>query len=238
MRQIDLPNVDSKFIETNSAVLAELFDLVLHPDLVKTEHSSATYFHLRYGFRGKPSRIRFRILDPTIRWASLDGTPDVEMDADSFASLKLPIQRVFVTENEINFLAFPEVPRAIVVFGAGYGIKSLGYARWITSLWLYYWGDIDTHGFAILDELRRQFGHVKSMLMDRETMLHYRISWSVEAAQVKRELYSLTPDETQLFKDLQDGVFGDGVRLEQEKIAYTHLMSVLQNLLAGEDDPS
>ncbi len=222
------------FIETHRAVLAELFDLVLEPDSVRTEYASATEFHSRYGFRSKPSRIRFRIIDPTIRWASLEGTPDVEMDADSFAALRLPIHRVFVTENEINFLAFPNVPGAIVLFGAGYSIPLLRHAGWIASLRLYYWGDIDTHGFAILDGLRGHFGHVESMLMDRETMLRYRSSWSLEAAQVKRALYALTPDETRLFKDLQDGAFGDGARLEQEKIAYPHLASVLQNLLAGE----
>ena len=31
------------------------------------------------------------------------------------------IRRVFITENEINFLAFPRMKEAIVIFGAGYG---------------------------------------------------------------------------------------------------------------------
>ena len=38
---------------------------------------------------------------------------------------------------------------------------------WLTDLDLVYWGDIDTHGFAILNRLRHRFGNARSMLMDR-----------------------------------------------------------------------
>jgi hypothetical protein len=68
-----------------------------------------------------------------------------------------PSQRVFITENETNFLAFPEVADAIVVFGAGYGWEALARASWLHRCQLHYWGDIDTHGFAILDQLRGYF---------------------------------------------------------------------------------
>jgi hypothetical protein len=40
----------------------------------------------------------------------------------------LPIERVFIVENETNFLAFPAVARALVVFGAGYGWEAVGRA--------------------------------------------------------------------------------------------------------------
>ena len=34
-------------------------------------------------------------------------------------------------------------------------------------------GDIDTHGFAILDTLRARFDHVESFLMDRDTLMAF-----------------------------------------------------------------
>jgi hypothetical protein len=34
-----------------------------------------------------------------------------------------------------------------------------------------YWGDLDTHGFAILDELRAHCPHAESLLMNRATFL-------------------------------------------------------------------
>ena len=34
---------------------------------------------------------------------------------------------------------------------------------WLKQKPMYYWGDIDTHGFAILDQLRSKFLHVQSL---------------------------------------------------------------------------
>ena len=62
----------------------------------------------------------------------------------------------FVVENEITYLAFP-VPDAVVVFGGGYAVAALRVTRLAGRKDLVYWGDIDTHGFAILNRLRRRF---------------------------------------------------------------------------------
>ena len=233
-RQIDLLDVDTKFIETHTALLSELFDQALNPSSINEDYSGLGQFHLRYGFLCKPNRIRFRVLDPSIRFASLEGTPDVELDAQSFAVLRLSLDRVFVTENEINFLAFPKMVGSIVVFGSGYGMKALGLARWMASLPLHYWGDIDTHGFAILDELRIVFPHTQSFLMDRETLLRHREFWGVEAIQVRRDLLRLSQEESRLFSDLRACTFGEGVRLEQERVSFSRIMDAMQSVVEGE----
>jgi len=44
------------------------------------------------------------------------------------------------------------MPSATVVFGLGYGIgKQLANASWLKEKNVLYWGDIDTHGFRILN---------------------------------------------------------------------------------------
>ena len=89
-------------------------------------------------------RIRFRVLDPALSSlpAGLEdaGGPGIALDAASFAALRTGVSRVFMTENEINFLAFPRVKEAMVVFGAGYGFERLDRARWLGGLRLCYWG--------------------------------------------------------------------------------------------------
>jgi hypothetical protein len=57
LRQVDVPGVDTKFIEAHRAVLAELLDLVLDPGWVRAEAGS---FEERYGFARKPGYVRFR----------------------------------------------------------------------------------------------------------------------------------------------------------------------------------
>ena len=140
------------------------------------------------------------------------------------------MSRVFITENEINFLAFPRVKEAMVIFGAGYGVESLGRARWLEELRLCYWGDIDTHGFAILDALRARFGHVESFLMDRSTLLAFESLWGTEDSPIDRELPRLTAQERTLYDDLRGNHFGRHVRLEQERIGFGWVRDVLARL--------
>jgi len=82
-----------------------------------------------------------------------------------------------------------------VIFGAGYGFERLDRARWLGELRLCYWGDIDTHGFAILDALRARFDHVESFLMDRSTLLAFESLWGTEDSPIDRELPRLTAQE-------------------------------------------
>ena len=225
LRQIDVPGVHSKFVEAHRGVLGELLDRALSPTSIDAgAPAGVAGFARRYGFREKPERIRFRVLDPALSPLPAGpedaGGQDIALDAASFAALRTGVSRVFITENEINFLAFPRVKEAMVIFGAGYGFERLGRARWLGELRLHYWGDIDTHGFAILDALRIRFGHVESFLMDRSTLLAFESLWGTEDSPIDRELPRLSAEERALYDDLRANRFGRHVRLEQERIGF------------------
>lgn len=230
LRQVDIPGVHSKFIEAHRGVLAELLDIVLPPEAIDSTASYVPQFAKRYAFRDKPVRIRFRVLDPAR--ALLPGAlvQDITLDAESFAQLDPQVARVFITENEINFLAFPQLKDSLVIFGAGYGFEMLRKAAWLARCRIYYWGDIDTHGFAILDQLRHQFDHVESFLMDRNTLLAFETLWGKEEKQTLRDLPRLNPEEMALFDDLRDNRIRKNLRLEQERIGYGWVESALSAL--------
>ena len=154
IRQVDVADVDTKFIERRKALLTELLDIVLPSDAVEQAHSGPSQFETRYGLAAKPALIRFRILDPAL---AISGLTDLTVRADEFAQLSINAKRVFVVENEINGLAFPPVAQGLVVFGLGYAVDLIVAADWLGRRHLHYWGDIDTHGFAILDRLGRPF---------------------------------------------------------------------------------
>ncbi|MDE0457649.1 MAG: DUF2220 family protein [Chromatiales bacterium] len=235
LRQMDVPGVHSKFVEAHRGVLGELLDRALPPTSIDAgAPAGVAGFSRRYGFREKPERIRFRVLDPA--HSPLPASPedaggqDIALDAASFAALETGVSRVFITENEINFLAFPRVKEAMVIFGAGYGFERLARARWLGELRLCYWGDIDTHGFAILDALRARFGHVESFLMDRSTLLAFESLWGTEDSPIDRELPRLTAQERTLYDDLRGNHFGRHVRLEQERIGFGWVRDALARL--------
>jgi len=227
LRQIDLPGVHSKFIEGHRGVLAELFDLVVPEEMIDTGFSGINGFCRRYGFLDKPVRVRFRLLDPTIRLLPSQSDQDIVVTQEAFADLDLPISTVFITENEINFLAFPKVAGSIVIFGGGYGFTQLTAATWLQGKKIYYWGDIDTHGFAILHQLRGIFPNAQSLLMDRVTLMDHQLVWGTEAQQKIAALPHLNQDEKSLYQELCTNSLGNSVRLEQEKIGYQWLVSKL-----------
>ena len=152
------------------------------------------------------------------------------IDAASFIELNPNVRRIFITENEINFLTFPPVKDSMVIFGAGYGFEMLANARWLSSRRIYYWGDIDTHGFAILDQLRSRFDHAESLLMDRETLLAFASQWDREEQQTLRDLPRLNAQEQALFNDLRDNRLRKNLRLEQERIGFGWVEAALAAL--------
>jgi hypothetical protein len=215
IRQIDVPGVDTKFIERHRAILTDLLDLHLPPDRIDAAVPRAD-FAARYRFRTKPSYVRFRYLSP----GGAGGFTEYTVRTPELAAAPPDAATVYVVENEITYLAFPPAAGAIVILGGGYAVPVLAGLGWLAHRELIYWGDIDTHGFAILARLRRHFPHTRSMLMDRATLLAHRTQWVTEPVPATPDLDHLTPDEAALCRDLITGRLGPSVRLEQERVRF------------------
>ena len=231
LRQMDLSGIHTKLVEAYRSVLSELFDIVLPKEQIDLTATGQLGFCQRYGFLQKPNLVRFRVLDFEVLQLATNTTRevlDITVTADAFASLSLAVNKVYVTENEINFLAFPRVPRAIVVFGSGYGFDTLAGASWLHLKEICYWGDMDTHGFAILNQLRSVFPHVTSLLMDEKTLLAHKALWGKEEKAYHGELSNLTTDEWNTYNSLRFNHYGKQVRLEQERIGYPYLLDAIK----------
>ncbi len=222
LRQIDLPGIDTKFTERYTGVLSAWLDLTLEADDLNT---SATRFAERYGFKGKPELIRFRFLDPDLEWR---GCSDISIPAEQFVQLfseteELPVSHVFVVENDISALSFPRAEKSMVLFGRGYSFDSLRDCLWLKRVKLIYWGDLDTHGFRILDQFRSIFPHTESVLMDWKTLRDHESSWGEEPKPTQVDLHHLTKEELDLYDELRFNRIRKNLRLEQEFIRYSHV---------------
>lgn len=230
LRQVDLGGVDSKFFEAHRGVLAELLDLSLPAESIDPSASGLSGFCRRYGFKDKPLRIRFRVLDPAVSLLPQAVAQDITLTQADFEALNPPVRDVFITENEVNFLAFPPVAHSLVIFGAGYGFEVLAGAPWLQNCRIHYWGDLDTHGFAILDQLRAHLSHVQSLLMDNATLMAHAAQWGTEPQPVLRDLPRLTAEESAVYNDLRDNRLRPNLRLEQERIGFGRLQQALAAL--------
>jgi len=227
-RQIDVAGIDSKFIEARKGLLSELLDIVLPAQAIEASvPGGSKAFEARYGLRAKPSLVRFRILDES---RAIAGLTDLTVPADQFAVLSLDVARVFVVENEITGLAFPPMPASMVVLGLGHAVGLIAAAPWLRQRQVHYWGDLDTHGFAMLDRLRASLPAVRSLLMDRATLLVHRPLWTAEEAPHVARLDRLTPEEAALYADLRYDRLARAARLEQERISFGWLCRALDAL--------
>ncbi len=229
IRQLDIAGVDTKFIETHMALLMDLLPLVVksaHVDKSITGLSKHG-FERKFGLLYDPPLVRMRLLDPDL---VPFGLTDLTVPLDLLAQLDPGANRVFITENKINGLAFPQVPQSMVIFGLGYGVEMLRKIDWLRNKEIYYWGDIDTHGFAILSQIRGYFHQVKAFLMDRDTFFAHESLWGAETPE-KRFVGTLThlnPAEEALFDNLKENRFAPHLRLEQERIRFSALIEALK----------
>lgn len=212
VRQLPVP-VPTKFVERHQAILRELLDMMLGEQVDRAEKQ----FERRYGLRYSESLVRFRLLDAGLRRRYFSGVEDMAVPVTTFERLALPVERVLVVENKTSLytaLSLPDMPGTMVIFGGGYGVQSLRGAEWLDSVSdLWYWGDLDAHGFEILSQCRQYFPRVESVLMDAET---FRTYFEGDAGVVVAEKSGLLLTEAE--RALYELLVRNNWRLEQEKI--------------------
>lgn len=226
LRQVSLQGVHTKFIETHRRVIDEMVS-VLDPGRTRT----GAGFDARHGFLTAPEVVRFRLLDPEM--SALGEARDLTVTASAFSTLKLDVRTVIVTENQVNFLSLPDRLGTLALFGSGYGFSALRDAEWLRRCEILYWGDLDTHGFRILDQLRAGLPDVRSLMMDAKTLLSHREFWGRESQPSSVALTRLTREEASVYEALCRGDYGPAVRLEQEHIRWDW---ALDQLLPADND--
>ena len=226
LRQLDINGIDTKFIERRKGLLQDLLDVILPAGAIAPDAPS---FELRYGLRQKMQQIRLRLLDRTHYWQGC--ISDVTLPLEQLARWRPDVTTVFITENEINGLCFPEAQDCLVIFGLGYGVEALRSIPWLRCKEVYYWGDLDTHGFAMLNQVRGFLPQAQSLLMDEATLLACRTLWCTEERPFLGELERLTDGEYRLFCLLKSNTLGEKVRLEQERIPFGRVVQTLRGIV-------
>lgn len=224
IREISLEGVDTKFIEKHKKIIDMLLSHLKQRDPLK---GLGEYrFEKRYGLKYPLPLVRLRVFD---RYHRLE---DVSLTTGALQGVDFDCDTVFIIENLMSFLSFPEVRKAIAIFGGGYGVTKLRDIAWLRQKKIYYWGDIDTDGFAILSQLRSYFPQTKSFLMDENRLRKYR-----ELAVIYRtdkrapELPYLTDAEQALYAQLKEGDFGEHFRLEQEQLPFHEVVGFVKSLI-------
>lgn len=211
LREISAPGVDTKFAERHRGVLAGMLGV----------SAGGVGFLTGLGLRRKPEMVRLRV-------GSALGLPvgitELALRTDEIVELDVRPRAAIVVENEISYLSVGVPADAVAIWGKGFDVDRVGRLPWLAGAHVVYWGDLDTHGFAILDRLRAWIPQTRSILMDRRTLLAHRDRWGIEDAPAASRLH-LLPAEQKLYGDLVSDSFGERVRLEQERIDWTWVLA-------------
>lgn len=223
----ELPiQVHTKFIQQHKGILQELLDILI-PDHI---HREGIHFEERFHLKATEPLIRFRRLDNgdntdnTINNMdagifSLSG--DLALPAEAFFRLTPQCRRVVITENLMTFLTLPPVAQTMAIYGGGFKVEILKKAFWLKSKTIFYWGDIDVHGFLILSLVRRYFPAAQSIMMDEETFLQHKdlCGKGVGGGERENNPLHLTGAELKLYRRIA----ADNLRLEQEHLPQEYI---------------
>ncbi len=216
-RQIPVDGVHAKWIEQHKAAVKLLSGL---DDL---------------GLVERPSTVNFTYLDPDHRAAG-------QRHHDSYTlsdahQLAYQPDLVIICENDDTALYYPPIPRAISLRGSGHAATRLAHIPWLNDVpLLVYWGDIDHHGYEILDNLRHVLDRpVPSICMDLDTyQQHERYGTRTDRhgrpinPAPRQQVRHLTPDETAVYQLLTSPGHTGPLRIEQERIAYPSECALLR----------
>lgn len=206
LREITAPGVDTKFVERHRATLAALLDVP----------AGAAPFVAALGLRDRPARVRLRFDEGFLGVPS--SLSEATLRLDELSAVRVSVGSAIVVENEITFLSVPVPRQGLVIWGEGFRVSRAGSLPFLATVPVRYWGDLDTHGFAILDQLRAWLPQTESLLMDAATLHRHRDRWGSEPSPTSAALTRLRPDEAALYGDLVSDRHGERVRLEQERI--------------------
>ncbi|MFP2963273.1 Wadjet anti-phage system protein JetD domain-containing protein [Myxococcus sp. 1LA] len=221
LRQLPVEGLDTKWVDSGRRTLVA--DLLR---AVRGNDAAGDFFDV-CGIRRPPHRVRIRVLCLELRRA-IGGLRDVEAPIEELAALPLAPSRVLVVENLECGLALPDIAGCVAFMKLGASVKPLSTIPWLSGAPVVYWGDIDTHGLAILDRARATLGDVTSVLMDEATLLAHRNLWSEEPAQHgAASLPELTDAERRMFERLRANAWGRNVRLEQERIPWSEAVAAV-----------
>lgn len=222
IRQLSIKGVSTKFIEDNKPTLTVLLKIILNENF----DSGVDNFEDMFGLKAKNNQIRFRFLDSDVMINNKFNYMDIGLLNSDFENLNLQVKNIFVVENEITFLTFPFVENSIVIFGKGFGVAVLKKCAWLSQKNLFYWGDLDSHGFQILSMFRKFHESTKSILMDDETFDNFK-EFEIVGENINiSSLDFLTMEELGLFYYFNK----NSKRIEQERISIDYVKNYLKKL--------
>ncbi len=212
-RELPVPGVDTKWWERNRSLVGPLAAAITGEDGAGLRRAGIVFL--------------VRVLDPALT----AGPSEFGVDLPGLKQLDLAPATVLVCENRTTVTTLPPLTGAVAVHGMGFAAPTLSEVPWLPER-LVYWGDLDTHGFHILGQVRRAIPRVRSVLMDADTLRAHAHLTVGEPRPFRGEIGFLTAAELDALAQVRQG----DLRLEQERIGRDWVRRALSEAAAERGD--
>ena len=216
----------TKFLENNIASIKSLVSSI-------RPLSEGNDDYAQLGLRRKEQLIKLRIKDAftiTQNETICGYTPILMLTPESLKEFFLEVERIFIIENETVFLTFPLQKNELCLYAGGYGILSCRQSRLLENSKIFYFGDLDEHGYAILDKFRSLYPHTQSFCMDVTTLNDHN-AYCIEGKAYTSTYEHLTHEEELVLASLRRGT--RTYSLEQERISVSYIHMKLKSLFSS-----
>lgn len=222
IRSLPLP-MHTKFIENNKAFILSLLKH-FSPERYPEE---TIRFETALGLKEKQHVYTMRWLDDNLAAKYMHGHEVFGLSTVGLKTVDWKIEELWLVENETNLYLLPKRMGALVLFSKGHAVTQLFNIPLFARTKLFYWGDLDEHGFIMLNTFRRNYNHAKGIFMDQNTVEYHRSEILTQPEKYKiRSLEYLSIDENEAFQTL----LSINGRIEQEKLNQRFIFRKLTEL--------
>jgi hypothetical protein len=221
LRQLPVAGLHTKWVQAHQGLITDL------AATLRGQPATRDLLAL-LGLGTSSVRLRMRLLCPRLR-DKVGGLGDVEAPLQELAALPIAPARVLIVENLETGLALPDIEGCVALMKLGHAVGLVQHLPWLKqAVRAVYWGDIDTHGFAILDKARAAVPQIESVLMDEATLRQFAPLCVPESQPHPCDsLQHLTAAEHAALQGLTQR------RLEQERLPWPHALTEVLRALDG-----
>lgn len=223
-RQIPIRGIDTRWFEIHTPLLLDFLRDYLELNPYRKDL-------LQLGLVPPPALIRLVIFDAELR-AKVGGLKIVAASISELNELNLRPERIVFMDNLPTAVALPDIKGTIGIITPFHHVRETCRINWVAQSHCQYLGSVDLRSFAVLHNLRLYLPNIESVLMDEQTLLSNQDLWTNDdVSGFDSAPVALNQAESHLYGCLIDGVYGDHVRLDLERLPLALIATAL-----GADD--
>lgn len=223
-RQIPIRGIDTRWFEIHTPLLLDFLRDYLELNPYRKDL-------LQLGLVPPPALIRLVIFDAELR-AKVGGLKILAASISELNELNLRPERIVFMDNLPTAVALPDIKGTIGIITPFHHVRETCRINWVAQAHCQYLGSVDLRSFAVLHNLRLYLPNIESVLMDEQTLLSNQDLWTNDdVSGFDSAPVALNQAESHLYGCLIDGVYGDHVRLDLERLPLALIATAL-----GADD--